>query len=276
MSDGPWIKFYPADWLTGTRGMSAAEIGVYITLIATMYEKGGPVAVDAPRLARACGLPLASFNKIVEGLIDADKLTRTDAGLFNQRVEIELQTRQSASVTASNSAKARWQKDQEKQQPDNADALREASSRARARNQKTDIRVDHPSGDSAPAAPRDRGTRLSDEWVLPKPYGDWALAQGLPRERILIEADKMKNWSINAGRLGVKKDWFAAWKNWVQKAIDELPRARGGAPPGGMSALDQRKQQLAERIKNEHGIGRERDEHPANAGFLPLLIEAKR
>ena len=39
MSKMPWIRFFPSDWLAGTRGMSAVETGVYITLIATMYER---------------------------------------------------------------------------------------------------------------------------------------------------------------------------------------------------------------------------------------------
>ena len=41
MSESPWIKFYPSDWLAGTRGMSATEAGVYINLIAMMYESDG-------------------------------------------------------------------------------------------------------------------------------------------------------------------------------------------------------------------------------------------
>lgn len=82
---------------------------------------------------------------------------------------------------------------------------------------------------SPKAAPKTKnGTRLDENWVLPKSYGDWALAQGLPRDRILVEATKMRNWSINAGAKGVKKDWMAAWQNWVQGAIDALPR---GSPP---------------------------------------------
>ena len=37
----PWFKFYPSDWLGGTRGLTAEETGVYITMIAMMYEAGG-------------------------------------------------------------------------------------------------------------------------------------------------------------------------------------------------------------------------------------------
>ena len=32
------IPFYPSDWLAGTAALSDAEKGVYITLVARMYE----------------------------------------------------------------------------------------------------------------------------------------------------------------------------------------------------------------------------------------------
>ena len=34
------FDFYPRDWITGTRGLSAKARGVYIDLIATMYDHG--------------------------------------------------------------------------------------------------------------------------------------------------------------------------------------------------------------------------------------------
>ncbi len=49
------VAFYPSDWLAGTRGLSDAETGVYITLIARMYEMAGPIERDDNRLARLCG-----------------------------------------------------------------------------------------------------------------------------------------------------------------------------------------------------------------------------
>ena len=35
------IPFYPSDWLAGTAALSDAEKGVYITLVARMYEMAG-------------------------------------------------------------------------------------------------------------------------------------------------------------------------------------------------------------------------------------------
>lgn len=86
MSALPWVRFYPSDWLAGTRGLSAAETGIYITLIASMYERGEPIPEDHARLARACGASNSSFKAALEVLVDGRKIVRVDGGLWNHRV----------------------------------------------------------------------------------------------------------------------------------------------------------------------------------------------
>jgi uncharacterized protein YdaU (DUF1376 family) len=128
----------------------------------------------------------------------------------------------------------------------------------------------------SPAAPKPKKTRLSNEWELPKIYSDWALERGLPRERILVEAEKMRNWSINAGTNGLKSDWFAAWKNWVQKAIDELPRQRG-SPSGSLRGLAAVEENLRLEIENgQRSDGQESADRETDAGFPFLAISNHR
>ena len=62
------MAFFPSDWLAGTRGMTAAETGVYITLIAMMYERAEPLNFDRPKLARLCGIPAGSFRQVLSAL----------------------------------------------------------------------------------------------------------------------------------------------------------------------------------------------------------------
>jgi uncharacterized protein YdaU (DUF1376 family) len=83
MSEMPWVRFFPSDWLGGTRGMSAAETGIYITLVATMYERGEPVPEDHPRLARLCGASNSMFKAALETLVAEGKITRSEEGLWN-------------------------------------------------------------------------------------------------------------------------------------------------------------------------------------------------
>ena len=63
------------------------------------------------------------------------------------------------------------------------------------------------------------GTRLPTDWVLSQDLGDWALAEGLTRERIRQEADKFRDyWISKPGSAGRKADWPATWRNWIRKA----------------------------------------------------------
>lgn len=103
-----FIAFYPSDWLSGTRELAAVETGVYITLIAMMYERGAPLRADYNRLALACHLPTKSFKKIIVALADEGKIVVTADGLWNERVEKELIRAGEKSLKAKQSAQARW------------------------------------------------------------------------------------------------------------------------------------------------------------------------
>lgn len=82
MTAGPtWVRFFPSDWLGGTRGLTMAEAGCYITLIAMMYERGAPLSFDDAALARSCGATARNFQSALRTLIDRGHITKTDEGL---------------------------------------------------------------------------------------------------------------------------------------------------------------------------------------------------
>lgn len=119
----PWFKFFPSDWLGGTGGMTAAERGVYITLVAMIYDAGGPIRHDDARLARRCGVTKASWLKIIRLLIEDGKITALENGLLsNPRCEIELSARanrvQNATIASEKAAASRAGKIEEKQRSD--------------------------------------------------------------------------------------------------------------------------------------------------------------
>ena len=162
MSDSPFFQFYPSDWLAGTRGLTASETGVYITLVAMMYESEGPIAADFKRLARLCGSTPAAFKKAVDGLLSTGKLVQDHRGFFNRRVEIEIEKRSEKRASASASASARWKKSQQKQRAENADASN--SQCERNANQKPEPEEK----EEANASSKKRGSRLTADWRLPK------------------------------------------------------------------------------------------------------------
>lgn len=103
------IPFYPSEWLAGTRGLSDAETGVYITLIAKMYEMAGPIERDDDRLYRVCGCSSkASFLKSLNYLISEGKIIETPDGIFNEKVEKVIKITTEKSDKAKAAAQSRW------------------------------------------------------------------------------------------------------------------------------------------------------------------------
>ena len=103
------IPFYPSDWLAGTLGLSDAEKGVYITLIARMYEMAGPIERDDNRLFRVCGSKSkASFVKALEYLISEGKIIVTEEGLFNEKASKVIEQTTEKSTKAKAAAQSRW------------------------------------------------------------------------------------------------------------------------------------------------------------------------
>ncbi|MFZ2540170.1 MAG: HNH endonuclease [Gallionella sp.] len=76
------------------------------------------------------------------------------------------------------------------------------------------------SKDLSAHAAQTKGTRLPEDWVLPKPWGEWALNERpeLTADEVRKMADTFKDhWIANANRAtGKKADWFATWRNWVR------------------------------------------------------------
>lgn len=103
------IAFYPSDWLAGTRGLSDAETGVYITLISKMYEMAGVIERDDERLYRLCGSKTkASFRKSLEYLISEGKILNENGTIFNERVQKEIKIVTEKSNKARIAADSRW------------------------------------------------------------------------------------------------------------------------------------------------------------------------
>lgn len=138
MTDMPWFKFYHQDWLAGTTGLSMAERGCYITLLALMYDAGGSIVRDDNRLARRCGCPTPNFRSALQALIDDGKIVQDGDRLTNDRVNREVMARENIGAMAREKAKSRWDKNKEKQQSENAAAMPQQC-KSEVRSQNTDI-----------------------------------------------------------------------------------------------------------------------------------------
>lgn len=91
----------------------------------------------------------------------------------------------------------------------------------------------------AAAAPAPtKGRRLPVEWVLPKAWGEWALADrpGWTADTVRLEASKFADhWHAKSGKDAAKVDWLATWRNWCRNARVSPP-VRGSPQPADTAA----------------------------------------
>jgi len=93
-----------------------------------------------------------------------------------------------------------------------------------------------------------RGTRLSNDWVLPSEWGRWAMREtGLSRERIILEAATFADyWQALPGGKAVKLDWEKTWRNWVRRAASSFRTAAQRKPLANLQAAQNAAQALRE------------------------------
>jgi hypothetical protein len=79
-----------------------------------------------------------------------------------------------------------------------------------------------------------RGSRLPQDWVLPKAWGDWALVEfgSWTPDVVRIEADKFRDfWHSKSGKDAAKMDWHATWRNWCRNAKAPDPKIQNRNDP---------------------------------------------
>lgn len=231
------IQFYPSDWLAGTRGLSAEETGVYITLICHMYDMAGPVERDDDRMHRLCGTgSKKTFQKVLDYLIGEGKITETDGYLCNERVLLEIEKITKVSEKARLAAEVRWKRKSNK-------------------NNGISMRLHTPSicSDDANHKPvtikkvidksitqKNRGCRLPDDW-FPKPEDEFLKPFNLTADQLQNHFQSFRDyWMAKPGKDGVKLDWQATWRNWIRNARQNYSK------PNGKSTRAEIKQALYE------------------------------
>lgn len=95
----PWVRFFPSDWLGGTRGLSPRATALYITMVCLMYEKDGPIPADIDWLSRTCSMGRKQTAAALTDLITKGKITEQEDGrLFNGKAAIEIDQRKKYST----------------------------------------------------------------------------------------------------------------------------------------------------------------------------------
>lgn len=89
----PWFRFFARDWLAKTMGLSAAETGILITLVAEMHVRGEPTPENHARLARLCRVPTRNFRRSLDQLLTEGLVIRVAGGLWSPMIQSEIDHR---------------------------------------------------------------------------------------------------------------------------------------------------------------------------------------
>lgn len=107
-----WYKRKPSVALSGMRGLSPEEKGVYTVIIDLCYEHRGPLADDDVQMARNCDCSLRKYRGIKAALLAKDRIQvdREAGTIFDERAVRELVRAELYSETQARRAGKRWRK----------------------------------------------------------------------------------------------------------------------------------------------------------------------
>jgi len=196
-----YYQFNIGDYQSHTSHLSDIEDLVYRRLLDWYYLHECPIPCDVTQVSRQ--IRMRSHSDCIADVLQ-EYFERTDDGWIHHRANKEIAKAGDKSEKASASAKARWSKK-------DANALPPQSEGNATHNTLPKTQ------DTLPKTQKNKlGSRLAQDWVLMKSWGDWA-QQERPELDVRKVADQFKDyWIAQPGQKGTKLDWEATWRNWVR------------------------------------------------------------
>lgn len=230
-----WYKRCGADFIHGTMMLSLEEKGAYSLCLDLIYDRGGPIPDDARWLSGVCGVSLRKWNVIRERLLSLGKLTSEGGLISNIRADFEmLSTDLSSRERAESGAKGGRKRVENAAQANKNNDLGQAELKP-IEEIREDKKEDGETNVSPPG--RASGKRLDDDWE-PKALGSDTIAgqivaaRGDPWAARALESFR-NHWRSANGPNARKRDWQAAWANWIIEQ-DNRDGRRNGTGNGRM------------------------------------------
>ena len=195
-----YYQFNIGDYQSHTSHLSEMEDLVYRRLLDWYYLHETPIPLDEAEVSRQ--IRMRSHTESI-AIVLREYFVFTENGWIHHRANKEIAKADEKSEKASASAKARWSKK-------DANAL-PTLSESNATHNTLPI-----TQDTKPNKENKKGSRLSQDWFLTKPMGEWA-SQERPDIDVRQVAEQFKDyWIAQPGQKGVKLNWDATWRNWVR------------------------------------------------------------
>lgn len=117
-----------------------------------------------------------------------------------------------------------------------------------------------------------RSSRLPSDWQPDAEMVEYAVGLKFTPEEIRIETEKIRDWSVNSPN-GAKRDWGAAWRNWMKSASERKTNAPNRQTGKG-AELFSSNPRIAQAMRSLRDGGRTTDPFGAapggDTGDLPL------
>lgn len=197
-----YYQFNIGDYKSHTEHLSEMEDLTYRRLLDWYYLHETPIPLDLTETARQ--IRMRSHSDSI-ALVLQEYFECTDSGWIHHRANSEILKAGDKSLKASESAKARWNKEKD------ANALRTQSDSNATHNTR------HKTQDTKHKEKPQRGSRLPVDFVYPKEWVDFCL-ETRPDLNLQNTFDEFKDyWTALPAGKGTKSDWFATWRNWVRR-----------------------------------------------------------
>lgn len=240
MSTTPFMPLWVSDFLGDTLELDATEVGAYMLLIMAQWQRGGrslPADEKKLQLIARCGRNWPKVWANIERFFERD-----EDGFFSEKGrDVFKNVAAKREVNSQNGVRGGIAKSLKNKDRHVANAIAN-DCRKPAISKPYSEREEKREANASPK--KARGERLSDDWVLPAEWAEWALSQGLSVARVEAEAERFLDyWLARAGPGGVKLDWAAAWRNWIRNSRDgengarNSPQRSNGPVPRGAAGI---------------------------------------
>jgi uncharacterized protein YdaU (DUF1376 family) len=206
-----YYKFNIADYRKDTGHLSTIEHGIYRQLIDWYYLDEQPIPEENQVVIRRLRLGSDEVRFLQNVLSDFFVLGKT--GYTHKRIEVEI--KDYAQQVEKNKNNGRLGGRPKKTQS----VIFGLPDESQNNPNQEPLTINH-----KPIKEKiQRGSRLAQDWFLPKPWGEWAQTER-PDLNIRQTAEQFRDyWIAQAGQKGVKLDWAATWRNWVRNSKAAKP-----------------------------------------------------
>jgi len=203
-----YYQFHIGDYKSHTHHLSLLEDLAYRRLLDFYFLHEKPI--KHRDVARQIGM--REHEEDVMTVLN-EFFISTEDGFVSPRADKEIKQYKEFAEAGKRGAAKRWGT------PPNGEAISPPNATPIATNNHKPITTNHIK------EKQQRGSRLTQDWVLTNPMDQWA-KQERPDLDVRQVAEQFKDyWIAQAGQKGVKLDWDATWRNWIRntKAVKQNP-----------------------------------------------------